>query len=48
VQLCDCGLDGLDLEVETNEGEDEALEVLHEVVEGPQTFRVPVNKHEGY
>ena len=28
-------LDGLDLEMEADEGEDQALEVLHEVVEAP-------------
>lgn len=33
-------LDGLDLEVETNEGEHQAFQVLNEVVEEAQTFRV--------
>jgi len=33
-------LDGLDLKVESNEGKDQTLEVLHQVVEATQTFRV--------
>merc|ERR1719481_2379026 len=38
-------LDGLDLEVEPNQGEHEALEVLHEVVEAPEAVRVPALVH---
>lgn len=36
-----CELDGLDLEVEADEGEDKTLKVLHEVVEAPQAVGVP-------
>ena len=42
-------LDGLDLEMETNEGEHETLEVLNEIVEAAETVRVAglVDIHEG-
>lgn len=35
-----CRLYGLDLEVQSYQGEHQAFEVLHEVVETPQTLRV--------
>ena len=34
------GLDGLDLEVESDEGEDETLEVLDQVVETPEAVGI--------
>ena len=34
-------LDWLDFEVETNEGEHETLQVLHQIIEAAQTIRVP-------
>lgn len=34
-------LDWLDLEVQTNETEDETFQILHQVVEDTQAFRVP-------
>ena len=37
--LC-CLRNGLDLEVKRDEGEHEALQILYEIVEAPQTFRV--------
>ena len=42
-------LDGLDLEMETDEGENETLEVLDEIVETAETVRVAglVDIHEG-
>jgi len=42
------GLDGLDLEVESDEGEHQALEVLDEIVEAPEPVRVAglVHVHE--
>ena len=33
-------LNGLDFEVETNEGEDQALDILHKVVEATKPFLV--------
>lgn len=34
-------LDWLDLEMQTNETEDETFQILHQVVEDAQAFRVP-------
>lgn len=34
-------LDWLDLEVQTNETEDKTFQILHQVVEDTQAFRVP-------
>ena len=34
-------LDGLNLKVETDERENETLEILHQVIEASQTVRIP-------
>lgn len=39
-------LDRLDLEVQTNETEDETFQILNQVVEHTKTFRVPDRKNE--
>lgn len=36
-------LDGLDLEVQADKTEDETFQVLHQVVEHAEAFRVPAN-----
>ncbi len=40
VNCADWSLDGLDFEVQSDEREDETLEILHQVVEAPECVRV--------
>lgn len=39
-------LDGLDLEMQADQTEDETLEVLDQVIEDSETFRIP-ERHRG-